>query len=102
MGMLPVCEVSYDFIPDKDGSFSFLEGCYRQQGKSWEVMVFSRDDVRKWRFRKATWDSGAIGHTFRIPRDQRIDTALVEHCLSYVLGPHEWVPVRGPDSMLLR
>jgi hypothetical protein len=102
MGLLRLSEISFDLLPDPDGSFDFLEGTYRREGREWEVMTFVRDNVPRWRYRKTTWESGAIGCTFRIPRAERIDLRFVERCLGRVFGPHEWIMTKGPDSMGMR
>jgi uncharacterized protein YaiE (UPF0345 family) len=102
MGLLPLCEISFDLLPDPDGSFGVLEGTYRREGREWEVMTFVRDDVARWRYRKTKWQSGGTGCTFRVPRAEKIDSRFVERCLGRVFGPHEWIRTHGPDSMRLR
>jgi hypothetical protein len=75
-------EISHDLVPDDDGTFAFVEGTYRLPGKFWEVMIFSKWDVPKLRYRPMTWESGITGTTFYVPEGDRLDKAFVERAMT--------------------
>lgn len=93
-------EISYDLVMDDD--MPFIEGTYRLAGEDWRVVIVSRHDVSEPEVIAQVWKSGVAGLFVRFPRDGLLNRISIERVLSAALGITEWVPIRGPDSMLLR
>ena len=93
-------EISYDLVMTDD--MDFVEGAYRVGDGAWQVLIVSKRDVTEPTIKPSTWDSGVTGVVIHLPRDTRLDKALVERLLSERLDIAGWVEVRGPDSMTLR
>lgn len=95
-------EITFDLVMEED--MSFVEGCYKLDGGTWQVFTFpspGRRDTLEVRT-NLTWASGVTGLNAFVPKHVKLNKTTVLEVLSDALGVTEWVEVRGPDSMVLR
>jgi hypothetical protein len=94
-------EISYDLVMNDD--MSFIEGCFRLPYKDWQVIIIAKvPNIIKPEIKLGQWQSGVTGVHILIPKTMRLNSDRVEQFLTSIYGVEYWLPVRGPDSMVLR
>jgi len=93
-------EISYDLVMDDD--MGFVEGTFRLPGGPWQVIIVSKGCSPTVEVQHSVWESGVEGLVITVPRERRLNRAVVEAELAQAVGVGCWVEVVGPDSMALR
>lgn len=95
-------EITWDLVMSED--MAFAEGCYRLEGKDWQVVVaYKAKGLHPVGILNGMkWPSGVTGMNIVLPSDGTINAPTLLQMMSEVLGVRDWREVAGPDSMQLR
>jgi hypothetical protein len=93
-------EISYDLV--MDDNMPFVEGTFRLQDGTWQVIIISKDDILTPQIKFTEWDSGVTGIFIRFPQYNPLNATQTEALLSSIFDVKSWSKVQGPDSMGLR
>lgn len=93
-------EISYDLVMTDD--MGFIEGTYRLNNASWEVVIFIKSEIDHPEHKLSSWESGVTGVVIHVPSATKLNATYVETMLSSIFHIDEWITVKGPDFMVLR
>jgi len=87
-----------------DDDMPFVEGTFRLPGGEWQVLIFiPEEELDEPNVdTEGRWESGVRGVCVYWPRWRALNKTVVEQLLSSVYSVAHWIPVKGPDSMILR
>jgi hypothetical protein len=96
------CEISYDFILERDEDSIFIEGCYRLSDGVWRVLIVSKKNIGEMIAKSSTWENGTEGLVIHVPKSSNLSKNSLERMLANLLDVTCFCEIQGPDSMDLR